>query len=211
MQCLTKTGLAVVIAIFGVTNAMAIEEAKYTAIVDEKIFEVRRYEPHILAETLVDGDFNSAGNEAFGRLFNYISGNNTTSKKVAMTAPVSMQGAGEKISMTSPVGQEQKNARWAVSFMMPSSFVLATLPTPKDTNVALRQIPERYVASIRYSGFWSRKRYLVYEGKLKAWVDKKSYSVVGEPIWARYDAPYVPWFLRRNEILLPIEKPLSSD
>ena len=71
--------------------------------------------------------------------------------------------------------------------------------------------PERTMAAIRYSGFWSEKNYLKNADKLKAWVVKKGFNAVGDPVWARYDAPYMPWFLRRNEILVTIEMPINND
>jgi effector-binding domain-containing protein len=195
---------AVFITFFGAENAMAIEEAQYTVMLKEQNLELRRYEPHILAETLVEGDFDSAGNEAFDRLFQYISGNNRSREKIQMTSPVSQEATSQKIDMTSPVGQQRENGRWAVSFMMPASFSLETLPEPKDPNVVLRQVPARYIAAVRYSGFWSEKAYLTHKKELEAWIEKQGFSVTGEPVWARYNPPFMPWFLRRNEILIPV-------
>ncbi|MDP5065186.1 MAG: heme-binding protein, partial [Haliea sp.] len=173
----------------------------------EESFELRRYEPHILAETVVDGDFEGAGNKAFSRLFKYISGSNTSSEKVAMTSPVGQQPQSEKIDMTSPVGQQQVNDQWVVSFTMPASFTLETLPQPADPAVTLREVPARYMAAVRYSGFWSEKSYRLNKEKLEAWIASQSLTVVGEPAWARYDPPFKPWFLRRNEILVPVADP----
>lgn len=197
---------AVIVAALGVGDAVAIEEAEYTVVLQEQGFEVRRYAPHIVAETIVDGDLEGAGSKAFGRLFNYISGSNKTRQKVAMTAPVSQGSASEKIAMTAPVGQQHTNGRWAVSFMMPSSYSLETLPEPDDSNVILREVPARYIAAVRYSGFWSEKGYSRNLDRLKAWMEVKDLDAVGEPIWARYDPPFMPWFLRRNEILIPVER-----
>lgn len=196
---------ATVFALLGAGNAMAVEEAEYRVVLKEDRFEVRDYKPHIVAETLVDGDFEDAGNEAFGRLFKYISGNNQSRQKVEMTAPVGQSAESQKINMTSPVGQKQVEGRWAVSFMMPASFTLETLPVPQDNNVILRQVPSRHMATVRYSGFWSEEGYMRNKAKLEEWIDEKGFITVGEPVWARYNPPFMPWFLRRNEILLPIE------
>lgn len=196
-------------AILGVGHVMAAEEAKYVVLLAEQSFEIRQYEPHILAETLVDSDFDSAGNKAFRRLFKYISGNNTTQQKVEMTSPVAQEQASEKIDMTSPVGQQRDKDRWAVSFMMPAAYSLETLPEPKDPKVVLRQVPARYIAAVRYSGVWSEKAYLRHKSELQAWIVDSGRRVVGEPVWARYDPPFMPWFLRRNEILVPIAEPVN--
>ncbi|MBK5104669.1 MAG: heme-binding protein [Burkholderiales bacterium] len=203
--------LAILLAILGSGKAMATEEAKYKVVLKEKIFEVREYEPHILAETLVDGDFDKAGNKAFSRLFKYISGNNNSRQKIEMTAPVAQGAGSEKIDMTSPVGQQEEDGRWAVSFMMPASYSLETLPEPQDPKVVLRQVPARHIAAVRYSGFWSEEGYMRNRDKLEAWIKKNRFSVIGGPIWARYDPPFMPWFLRRNEILVPIANPSHNE
>lgn len=200
----------ILLAILGAGSAMAIEEAEYTVVLKEQSFEVREYEPHILAETIVDGDFDSAGNKAFSRLFKYISGDNKSRQKIEMTAPVAQGAESEKIDMTSPVGQQEADGSWAVSFMMPAAYSLETLPEPKDPRVILRQVPARHIAAVRYSGFWSEKGYMRNRDKLEAWIKKNRFSVAGEPIWARYNPPFMPWFLRRNEILVPIANPSDN-
>ncbi len=184
---------------------MAIEEAKYEIIKKEKNFEIREYAPHILAETIVEGNLEDAGDKAFRRLFRYISGDNQSRDKVAMTAPVSQQSTGEKIKMTAPVTQQPAEESWAVSFMMPSSYTLETLPKPDDPKVTLRQVPARKIAAVRYSGFWNEKGYQRHKIELEEWIQEMDLIVTGEPIWARYNPPFMPWFLRRNEILIPIE------
>jgi hypothetical protein len=196
--------VAVVVIIIGVMDAMAIEEAKYKVVEKDNKFEIRDYAPHILAETFVEGDLEEAGNKAFNRLFRYISGDNRSRIKVAMTAPVSQQPMGEKIKMTAPVGQRRVQEKWAVSFMMPASYTLKTLPEPEDPNITLRQVPARRMASVRYSGFWSEKRYLKYKSELLSWIQERGLTIVGDPIWARYNPPFTLWFLRRNEILIPV-------
>ncbi|ABM03565.1 SOUL heme-binding protein [Psychromonas ingrahamii 37] len=192
-------------------NAMAVEEAKYNVLREEDGFELREYESHIIAETTVDGAFEDAGSEAFGRLFKYISGNNTQQQKVAMTSPVGQEPSSQKIEMTSPVGQQKQDEKWVVSFMMPASFELETTPEPKDPNVSIREVPARLIAVVRYSGFWSEKNYLRNLEKLQNWIENSRLTPVGEPIWARYNPPFMPWFLRRNEILVPVASPESGD
>jgi effector-binding domain-containing protein len=192
-------------------NAMAVEEAKYNVLREEGGFELREYESHILAETTVDGAFEDAGSEAFDRLFKYISGNNKQQKKVAMTSPVGQEPSSQKIEMTSPVGQQKEDEKWVVSFMMPASFKLETSPEPKNPNVSIREVPARLIAVVRYSGFWSEKSYLSNLEKLQNWIANSRLTPVGEPIWARYNPPFMPWFLRRNEILVPVASPESDD
>jgi len=189
----------------GAINAMAIEEAKYEVIKKDNNFEIRDYETHIIAETVVEGNLEDAGNKAFKKLLGYISGDNRSRDKVAMTAPVSQQPKGEKIKMTAPVAQQRDKESWVVSFMMPGSYTIETLPEPEDPKVTLRQVPARRMAAVRYSGFWSEKGYLRHKAELESWIHRMGLTIVGDPIWARYNPPFMPWFLRRNEILIPID------
>lgn len=187
-------------------TTMATEEAEYSVLLKEENLEARHYEPQIVAETVVDTEFEDAGSDAFGRLFKYISGNNQSRQEIAMTAPVGQVAESQKIDMTAPVGQTQVDGQWVVSFMMPSSFTMESIPKPNDERIALRSAPEQTMAAIRYSGLWSESGYQKNKSKLEKWIDKKGYMAIGAPIWARYNAPFMPWFLRRNEVLIPIEQ-----
>ena len=205
MNHLLRITAVTLLIIIGAKETMAIEEAKYEVIKKDKAFEIRDYAAHILAETVVEENMEDAGNEAFGLLFRYISGGNQAREKVAMTAPVSQQPMGERIKMTAPVGQQRVKEGWIVSFMMPGSYTLETLPQPEDPKVTLREVPARRMAAVRYSGFWSEKSYLQHKLKLESWIHKMGLTIAGDPIWARYNPPFTPWFLRRNEILIPVD------
>lgn len=186
---------------------MAVEEAPYRVVQKETTFELREYEPQILAEVVVGGDLEDAGNQAFNLLFRYISGENRGRAKIAMTAPVAQERAPEKIAMTAPVGQQAAPGGWAVSFMMPSSYTMETLPVPDNPAVVIRQVPARRVAAVRYSGTWSGARYRAHLAKLEAWIRACGLVPAGDPVWARYNPPFTPWFLRRNEVMIPVATP----
>lgn len=185
--------------------SVGIEKAKYNVIERTGKFEIRQYQAQIVAETIVDSGFDDAGNIAFGRLFNYISGNNRSKESIAMTAPVSQKADSEKISMTAPVNQQKSGGKWSVSFLMPSKYTMETIPEPLDSNVTLREIPPRKMAAVRYSGTWSRKRYEQKKSNLEQFIANKGLKIIGEAIFARYDPPFQLWFLRRNEVLIPVE------
>jgi hypothetical protein len=187
---------------------MAIEEAVYKVITVEKPFEVRDYAPHIVAETIVEANLENAGSAAFKILFGYISGENRSRSKIAMTAPVSQQPTGERIAMSAPVGQqpsEGKNA-WSVTFMMPSGYTMDSLPVPNHPAITTRQVPPQRMAVVRYAGFWNERGYRENKAKLQSWIRDHGYRIVGDPVWARYNPPFTPWFMRRNEILIPVER-----
>jgi hypothetical protein len=190
--------------LIGGGSAMAVEQAPYRVLEKEGDCELREYAPQILAEVIVDGNLEDAGNKAFNLLFRYISGDNRTRAKIAMTAPVSQESAPEKIAMTAPVAQQAAPGGWAVSFMMPASYTLETLPIPTNPRVTIRPIPARRVAAIRYSGTWDETRYRKNLARLESWLGKRGLTAGGAPVWARYNPPFTPWFLRRNEVLIPV-------
>jgi hypothetical protein len=192
------------------SSAMAIEEAAYTVVEARGAIELRDYEPRILVETTVEGDFEESGNRAFRLLFNYISGANRSQTKIEMTSPVSQEAASEKIPMTAPVSQERGPEGWRVAFLLPASYSWETAPRPTDERVSLRRIPAQRMAAIRFSGTWGWSRFAEHESTLRAFMAEQGLEATGAPEFARYNPPFTPWFLRRNEVLIPVA-PISAD
>ncbi|MEP7161812.1 MAG: heme-binding protein [Dermatophilaceae bacterium] len=167
-------------------------------------FEVRRYAAHLVAEVEVDSSFTEAGNRAFRVLAAFISGRNSSQGKVAMTAPVVQEQA--TIAMTSPVVQEAgvEPGRQVVAFVMPAEFSVDTLPTPSDPRVRVREIPVQVAAARRFTGRWSERIYQEQLADLRTAVQEAGLEVIGPPRFARFDPPWTPWFLRHNEVVLPV-------
>ena len=184
---------------------VGIEKPKYTVLEKEGKFEIRQYQSYLIAETMVEADFKDASNVAFRRLFNYISGNNKTKAAISMTAPVNQRESSEKISMTAPVNQQQSGEKYSVSFVMPSKYSLETLPEPLDPTITVKEIPAYKAAAIRYSGIWSKKRYESKRASLEDFLKRKELVAKEEPVFARYNAPFELWFLRRNEVIIPVK------
>jgi hypothetical protein len=184
-------------------TAMALEKPSYRVVERREAFEIREYATYLVAETVVGGSREEAGNAGFRILAGYIFGKNRGEKKIAMTAPVT-QSEPAKISMTAPVAQVGQEGRWSIQFMMPSAYALETLPEPLDPAVSFRVVPARRVAAHTYSGTWSARRYEEHLAMLRAALDQAGLTAVGDPIWARYDPPFMPWFLRTNEILVEL-------
>ncbi|HYL18487.1 MAG TPA: heme-binding protein [Burkholderiales bacterium] len=195
---------ALLLAAVSWSTAMAIEEAPYTTLEREGALELRQYQPYVVAQTLVEGEFGTAGNEGFRRLFGYISGTNAGSKSIPMTAPVEQSKPGEKIAMTAPVVQQREAQAWRIAFVLPAAYTLRNAPQPGDARVTLVQMPARPMAAVRYSGTWSRANYDENLVKLQRFIAQRKLTTVGEPVWARYNPPMMPWFLRRNEILIEV-------
>jgi SOUL heme-binding protein len=184
---------------------MATEEPKFAVESKNDNYEVRSYGATLVAETKIDASFEDAGNIAFRILADYIFGNNQSKTKVAMTAPVSQTPTSEKIAMTAPVSQSPSEKGFVVQFTMPDTFTMATLPIPNDSRVVLKEIPARKVVVYKYSGTWSQSRYLDKLKKFQEALAKDKVETVGEPTFARYNPPFMPWFLRRNEIWYQIK------
>jgi len=187
----------------------AIEEPAYQVVQQLGEVEVRQYAPYVVAEVTVPGPADEAGNTAFPILAGYIFGKNKGEKKLEMTAPVTQTPAPAatpvKLEMTAPVTQSASAAGgYVVQFVLPKSVSLATAPEPLDSRVTLREVPATKRAVIRYSGFWSESNYAEHLAKLQAALKAADLAWTGEPVLSRYDPPFKPWFLRRNEIWLSL-------
>ena len=184
------------------TMVRAVEEPKYTVVGQHEGFEVREYPPYIAAEVVVPGSAGEAGNQGFRLLAGYIFGRNKGERKIPMTAPVTQAPAPQKIEMTAPVTQAAAEGGWRVQFVMPAGSTMETLPEPLDPQVKLREVPATRYAVIRYSGFWTEGNYEEHLQALQRAVDAAGLPVTGPPVYSRYDPPWIPWFMRRNEIWL---------
>lgn len=169
-------------------------------------FELRHYPTHLVAEVEVEGSYITAGNRAFGILVGFISGRNAARSTVAMTAPVVQEPVPTTIAMTAPVIQETagESGRHVVAFVMPAEFTLDTLPAPTDSRIRIREVPAHVAAVRTFSGRWSEKTYQDHLAALGRAVAHAGLTVAGPPRFARFDPPWTPWFLRRNEVVLPV-------
>jgi hypothetical protein len=182
----------------------AIEEPDYEVTREFGNVELRRYAPYVVAEVVLDGPADDAGRRAFPILAGYIFGKNKGEKTFAMTAPVTQTAAPVRMDMTAPVTQAAVAGGTQVQFVLPKGVTLATAPEPIDPRVQLRQVPAATWAVIRYSGMWTQSNDLEHLAALKAALDAAGIDTQGEPVLARYNAPFTPWFLRRNEIWLAL-------
>ena len=175
----------------------------YEVIEQHPGFEMRRYPAHLVAEVSVTGSMSTAGNQAFRSLFDYISGRNTSQESIAMTAPVVQQkAASEKIAMTAPVVQtETADGEFVVAFVLPESMSHESVPVPTNPDVSIRSVPECLSAVVSYRGRWTESGYQRHLAALVTAAAAENLEPVGQPRWARFDPPFKPWFLRRNEVL----------
>lgn len=187
------------------TLAPAVEEPRYERLraINDQV-ELRRYSPYVVAEVILDSRAEEAGNQAFPILAGYIFGKNQGQRKMAMTAPVTQTAAPVTLPMTAPVTQQAAAGGTRVQFVLPADVTLATAPLPLDPRVRLREEPAATWAVIRYSGGWSQTALAEQVTALRAALAQAGLQPQGEPVWARYNGPMTPWFMRRNEVWLAV-------
>ena len=203
------TRLAAALLAFALTStpAMATEEPGFQSLEKSDDFELRLYAPMIVAETFVEGSLEQASSAGFRLIAAYIFGDNrsrmgASGETIAMTAPVTLEPRSEEIAMTAPVAVEQGAGRWRVHFVMPSRYTMANLPVPNNPRVTLREIPERKIGAIVFSGFAGEDKVKEKTEALLAWMTKRGLRPASTPQLARYNPPWTLPFLRRNEILV---------
>ena len=185
-------------------TVQAVEEPDHQVVRQLDGVELRRYATYTVAEVVVPGPAAEAGGQAFPILAGYIFGKNKGERKLEMTAPVTQTAVPVKLDMTAPVTQTATPGGFLVQFVLPRGVTLATAPEPLDARVQLREVPPTMVAVIRYSGFWSAANDAEHLSKLQSALKGADIAWTGEPVVSRYNAPFIPWFMRRNEIWLRV-------
>ena len=187
---------------------MAIEEPKYSIVETDDKFELRAYAPMIIAEVSVQGSLKSASNQGFRLIADYIFGNNIASngekQKVAMTAPVTVQAQPKLLNVTQQGGAQEQE--WKVHFVMPSEYSMSALPKPNNPKVELKEVSQRYYASLRFAGLTGEKKVARKTKELQEWMATKNLTAKGQPELARYNPPWTLPFARRNEVLIEVAK-----
>ena len=192
---------------------MAYEEPEYEVLERNSSYEIRRYAPYIVAEVDTDGDVREAGNKAFRILAGYIFGGNQGEQKMNMTAPVEARERrdGTKMAMTVPVTAAKKDSEgYTYAFVMERKYSLETLPKPNDKRIRIIEVEPRTMAALRYSGLWNESNDRKHTAELRDQLETNGVEIVGEPVLARYNGPFTPWFLRRNEVLLQVDWPQAK-
>lgn len=199
---LSYCALCVLISFAIPMTSHATEEPDFKIVQKLKDAEVREYATYCVAEVVVPGPAAEAGSQAFPILAGYIFGKNKGERKFSMTAPVTQSPEPVKLEMTAPVTQTAALGGFRVQFVLPKGVTATSAPEPLDARVMLRDIAPARVAVIRYSGFWSDAAYNQHLKKLQASLHAAGLAWEGEAVFSRYNAPFTPWFLRRNEIWL---------
>lgn len=200
--------LALGIGIWTVGSAYVvwgIEEAKYTVVEEKPGYEIRRYEPMLVAETAMAAPAREGESNAFRILARYIFGGNRAAQKIDMTTPVIMEGRSQKIAMTAPVIVGENDTGERMAFVLPSEFTMDTLPVPEDSRVEIREVPVRFIAAVRFSWYAPENRRKEKSEDLLRMLSRDGIVIVGVPFYAGYNPPFSVPFLKRHEMLVEVE------
>jgi len=195
MIVLTVVGLFVVLIgawiAIGYASTRGIEEPAFTIVKTLPSYEIREYGPQIRAEVTIPGEYRETLYAGFRQIADYIFGNNTARKEVAMTAPVLQERS------------TRENA-YTVAFIMPREYSLESLPRPNNPAVTLRETPPMRYAVLRFSGYATEKRAQAKTAALLGALERDGIHPVSDPVVAQYNPPWTPPFMRRNEIQVAI-------
>lgn len=189
-------------SIFGIRSA---EEPNYQVLNDYGYIQIRLYPVLVVAETGINADYKKSSNQGFQRLAGYIFGNNKKKQIMAMTAPVIQEQKAEILAMTTPVIQQKSGTVWLMAFVLPKDYSVSTAPIPLDPAVKIKDIAEKKVAVIQYSGVLSEQGIEEKSEQLKNWLTQQGHKAISSARSAAYDPPWTLPFLRRNEVHIDIE------
>jgi hypothetical protein len=169
------------------------EQQPYEILAKHGEIELRHYPAYVLVQAKGRGEFMRAGNSAFNPLLSYISGNNAGGQKIAMTAPV--------------LQASESTDEHIVSFVMPADFKVDSAATPLSKQLQVVPVSEHYAAAIRFKGSWDAERFEAMGQELMRKVRELGLQPLGDVYWARFDPPFKPGFMKRNEALVKIAQP----
>lgn len=208
---LSFIALVVIIFIWSVWGYLGshVEQADYTIVKKMDGYEIREYPTHIVARTTVQGSYGESMGKGFSIVAGYIFGGNIKKETIAMTSPVVVQKrdepSSEKIAMTAPVVATAERDSQTISFVMPRSYTLETLPTPTDSRVEIVKIPAKKYAAMRFSWYRSDARIRTMQEKLLSALARDGVVSQGNRAYAGYNAPGTPPWMIRNEVLIEVQ------
>ena len=170
-----------------------LEQPKYKVVRKENDIEIRSYDKILMSSVKVYGNQYNALRNGFQPLVRYIGAKERVSEKISMTAPV--------IQTTN---DETEN--WTVSFAMPSKYNIDNLPKPTNDDIYFEEIQPSLAAVIRFSGVADISLLTQKASVLKRWLELNGYTESSSPKFLFYNDPTTPGFLRRNEVMIIIDK-----
>ncbi len=209
IKLLIAAAMLIPVVMFAIA-LLTLDEPDYQLVEEQDAFELRRYPALIVAETEVQADFDGATKAASPLLVDYVQRGNQGKRNLPMLAPVRQQLADNALGDAVGEVGAGGDGPWLYQFPMATEYRMSMLPHPMDARVVLRQVPEQLVAVRRYDGNWSEERYREQEAALLDALQANGLIPMSNPVFARYNAPFIPGFLRRNEVLIEVREPGST-
>ena len=170
-----------------------LENPKYTILEKNNHFQIRKYDEMTIAKITTVGERYEGLRKGFIPLARYIGAKDREGPKISMTAPVMQQ----KII----------NDNWEISFYMPSKFDTDQLPISENNQIKIVTTPSTIMAVITFSGVAKTELLENKFTNLIKWIEEINYEIIlgSKPIYSYYNDPSTPGFLRKNEIMIPVE------
>jgi hypothetical protein len=185
---------------WGLYTTRTAERVPYDHVTSIDDVEIREYPEAVVAETTARNQW-----VAFRRLLDYIAGSNETREELAMTAPVETT-RGTTIDMTAPVRTAERGDEVEMAFSLPAEYDRETAPAPTDGAVRLRTEPERTVAALEFSWYATENRVSQFERQLRSTLEAHGVTPTGDTSLLRYNDPWTPPFMRRNEVIVAVDR-----
>ena len=170
-----------------------LEQPKYKVVRKENDLEIRTYDKILTSSVKVSGNQYNALRKGFRPLVRYIGAKERDSEKISMTAPV-IQSINDE------------SEQWTVSFAMPSKYNIDDLPKPENNEIYFQEIQPSLAAVIKFSGKADDSLLNQKTNTLKNWLELNGYTELSRPKFLFYNDPSTPGFLRRNEVMIIIDK-----
>lgn len=188
-------------------GAQAYEEASYEVVRTYPTFEIRDYAPAAVALVTTTGSRDDAVGVAFRKLFRFIGGDNQRATKIDMTTPVVQS---KTLSDAAANRWAEGIETWQIAFFMPTDLQETGVPAATDPDIEILPLPARRVAVITFSGRWRDQNFETHLQRLRDALAAEGITAVGEPFYAYFDPPFMPFFMRRNEVMLEVMLPEAS-
>ena len=191
----------------GVLSQRTGEEALFSTLSVDGDYEVRLYEPVVIAQTIVSGSYLSATRTGYNRLTSYVSGNNLAKQTVSVNAPITLRDGQKppRVELTLPYFEEYIGNTWVISVAMPEAYRLETLPKPVNKSITFKVLPRLRTAVVKFNGFKSEGLVGRHNNRLSQWLIRNKLTATSAPRSVVYDSPWVVPALRRHEIHISIQ------
>ena len=181
------------------------EEALYATLFSDGDYEIRLYEPLIVAQTPSSGSYLQATREGYKRLTDYVSGENLAGQLITGASAAEATNKSSSNELTTPYFEELIDGFWLTSATMPEKYSLATIPKPSNDLITFATLPRIKTAVIRFSGIKSERLITQKANELLAWIKQEGLIATSAARSAVFESALSLPGLRRHEVHISIQ------